>query len=156
MKRLLIFFVLFQLLLVTVDGFSQTRRLKIETQNFNEKIKKQSYPLPESEFENIINGFNEGSVSKISRYFSQQVYVSLRSGERGYYSSNQAFYLLDNFFRINEPINFQTTSRMIESSTPYLAGKLFCRFKGVIEVYQLYLSLNWNGYRWEINQISIN
>jgi len=97
-----------------------------------------------------------GNTNNISRYFAPQVYVSLRSGERGYYSSNQAYYLLDNFFKIYSPINFQTTSRMMEGSMPYLSGRLFCRFKGSMETYQVYLNLNWNGFRWEITQLSIN
>jgi len=130
---------------------STTRQFSQE----NPKIEK-SYPLPETELENIINGLSDGDISNISRYFAQQVYLSLKSGERGYYSKNQAYYLIDNFFRVYSPINFQTTSRMMEGSMPYLSGKLFCRFRGSIETYQVYLNLYWNGFRWEITQISIN
>lgn len=106
---------------------STTRRFSQE----NTKIEK-AFPAPESEFEDIIYGLSNGSTNNISRYFSSQVYISLKSGERGYYSSNQAYYLIDNFFRIYSPINFQTTSRMMEGSMPYLSGKLFCRFRGSI------------------------
>lgn len=156
MKELVYIFTLILLIVVYSIGFGQRKRQFSPQTNFQEKIEQRNYHQPEMEFENIMNGLNSGDISQISRYFSQQVYLSLRTGERGYYSNNQAYYLVDNFFRIYNPINFQTTSRMMESSTPYLAGKLFCRFKGSIEVFQLYLSLYWNGYRWEITQISIN
>lgn len=141
---------------LNLDSFGQSRKSQIPRQQFQEKTEQRSYPSPEFEIENIIAGLNDGSVSNISRYFSNQVYLSLKTGERGYYSSNQAYYLLDKFFKIYEPISFQTTAKMIESANPYLAGKLFCRFKGSIESFQFYMSLNWNGFRWEITQISIN
>lgn len=133
----------------------QKSRIKRQFLQENIKTEKQQ-PPPETEFENIIEGIVTGNVNQISRYFAQQVYISLRTGEKGYYSNNQAYYLLDNFFRVYSPINFQTTSRMIEGSMPYLSGRLFCRFKGSIETYQVYLNLYWNGFRWEITQLSIN
>lgn len=155
MKRL-IYILIIALFVISSGAYGQNKRSIIPRDHFREKTEQRNFPLPEVEFENVIDGLNTGNIAQISRYFSSQVYLSLRSGERGYYSNNQAYYLIDNFFRIYAPISFQTTSRMMESNTPYLAGKLFCRFKGSIEVFQLYLSLYWNGYRWEITQISIN
>lgn len=134
----------------------QTKRSVIPRQNFQERTEQRNFPSPVTEFENIISGLNDGNVTQISRYFASQVYLSLKSGERGYYSSNQTYYLIDNFFKLYEPVSFQSISKMTESSTPYLSGKLFSRFKGSIEVFQVYLNLAWNGYRWEITQISIN
>lgn len=151
----IIFLVLLQIFLGSLFLYGQQTRSIVPKQNLREK-EHRTQILPEAEFNNIIDGLNSGNTNQLSRYFSQQIYLSLRTGERGYYSSNQAYYLIDNFFNIYQPISFQTTSRMFESSIPYLAGKLFCRFKGSIEVFQLYLSLSWNGNRWEITQISIN
>lgn len=152
-KIIILIILLLSPIITSLNG--QTRRSTIPRQYLREK-EQRIQVLPETEFENIIDGLNNGNTNQISRYFAQQVYLSLRSGDRGYYSRNQSYYLIDNFFKVYEPINFQTTSRMIESSTPYLAGKLFCRFRGSMEVFQLYLSLSWNGYSWEITQISIN
>ena len=155
--RIKIFLLVIVLALILISDLSAQRRSSI-TRGFSQENTKieRSYPVPENEFENIINGLVSGNTNNISRYFAPQIYLSLRSGERGYYSSNQAYYLLDNFFKIYSPINFQTTSRMIEGSMPYLSGRLFCRFKGSMETYQVYLNLNWNGFRWEITQLSIN
>lgn len=155
MRENIILLLLLVLFLNVSDTFSQTGRSVIPRQNFREREQKTPI-VPQAEFENIINGLNSGNVGQISRYFAPQIYLSLKSGERGYYSTNQAYYLLENFFRIYEPFSFQTTSKVTETSTPYLAGRLFCRFKGSSEVCQLYLSLYWNGFRWEITQISIN
>ncbi|MCR4416522.1 MAG: DUF4783 domain-containing protein [Ignavibacteria bacterium] len=151
---LVIICLMFTQLVSDLDAQKRSKIIKQFSQE-NQKIEK-SFPLPETEFENIINGLSSGDINKISRHFAPQIYLSLRSGERGYHSSNQAYYLIDNFFRIYSPINFQIISRMMEGSMPYLSGKLFCRFKGSIETYQVYLNLNWNGSKWEITQISIN
>jgi len=155
--RIKIFLLIIVLALILISDLSAQRRSSI-TRGFSQENTKieRAYPAPENEFESIINGLVSGNTNNISRYFAPQVYVSLRSGERGYYSSNQAYYLLDNFFKIYSPINFQTTTRMMEGSMPYLSGRLFCRFKGSMETYQVYLNLNWNGFRWEITQLSIN
>ncbi|MCX8056490.1 MAG: DUF4783 domain-containing protein [Ignavibacteria bacterium] len=144
------------LLILGNSSFGQNKKVPPVTKHYQERVEQNTLPIPSSEFESITAGLTDGKVNQISRFFSSQVYLSLRSGERGYYSSNQAYYLIDNFFKIYEPINFQATSKMMESSTPYLAGKLYCRFKGSIEIFNLYLSLNWNGYSWEITQLSIN
>lgn len=119
------------------------------------KIQKQ-IPPPENEFENIIDALNSKNISALAQYFSSQVYLSLRTGEKGYYSNNQSFYLLDKFFSIYNPMGFQTTNRVMTGFYPYLSGKLFCKIRGIVEAYQTYISLNWNGSRWEITQITIN
>lgn len=154
--KIIVLILILAFMISGTDLLSQQRsRTNRQFLQENTKIEK-TQPQPESEFENIINGLMNGDVNQISRYFARQVYISLKTGEKGYYSNNQAYYLLDNFFRIYSPINFQTTSRMMEGSMPYLSGKLFCRFKGSIETYQVYLNLYWNGFRWEITQLSIN
>lgn len=155
MKKRLTVIALIQIILINSFLLAQTKRSFSPRQQLQEK-EYRSQVLPEAEFENIINGLNDGTVNQISRFFSAKVYLSLRTGERGYYSSNQAYYLIENFFRIYQPVSFQVTSKMSESSSPFLAGKLYCRFKGSIEVFQIYLNLYWNGSRWEITQISIN
>jgi hypothetical protein len=157
MRTKIIVLILILTFIISGSDLLSQQRSRTNRQFFQENTKiEKSQPQPETEFENIINGLINGDVNQISRYFARQVYVSLRTGEKGYYSNNQAYYLLDNFFKIYSPINFQTTSRMVEGSMPYLSGKLYCRFKGSIETYQVYLNLYWNGFRWEINQLSIN
>lgn len=119
------------------------------------KIQKQT-PPPQSEFENIINAFDQRNVSALAQYFSNQVYISLRTGEKGYYSNNQAFYLIDKFFSIYNPVGFQITNKVMTGFYPYLSGKLFCKIRGTVEIFQTYISLNWTGSSWEITQITIN
>src|SRR5690606_30903453 len=44
-------------------------------------------------FNQIENAISSGNVSLLSNYLSSQTYLSLSNGIRGYYSSNQAFYI---------------------------------------------------------------
>lgn len=158
MKTKIIFLVAILIVIVQSFDVSAQKRSKITRENFQERrIEERQMPVPNVEFQNIANGLIIGEVNQISRYFASQVYISLRTGEKGYYSSNQGHYLIENFFRIYSPINFQTTSKMIESSSPYLAGRLFCRFRSAtIEDFQVFINLHWNGFKWEIIQLLIN
>jgi hypothetical protein len=117
---------------------------------------KSTQPSPVPVFEDIISGIESGNVSVFANYFSKQIYISLNSGERGYYSSNQAFYVLQNYFNIYKPIGFKVSTRLINSLTPYCAGKLIYSFKGIKESAQVYIGLSWTNDTWEISQITFN
>lgn len=107
-------------------------------------------------FEKIIEGIEAANVSIFAHYFGKQVYISLNSGERGYYSSNQAYYVLQNYLNIYKPINFKISTRLLNSITPYCAGRLVYNFKGVRETVQVYISLTLTENNWEITQITFN
>ena len=49
-------------------------------------------------FNDIESGIVSNDVKKFSQYFSSQPYISLVNGVNGYYSSNQAFYIMEDFF----------------------------------------------------------
>lgn len=107
-------------------------------------------------FEKIIEGIETANVSAFAHYFGKQVYISLNSGERGYYSSNQAYYVLQNYLNIYRPVNFKISTRLLNSTTPYCAGRLVYNFKGVRESVQVYISLTLTENNWEITQITFN
>ncbi len=43
----------------------------------------------------------------ISKYFGQQTYFSFSNGINGYYSNNQAFYVLEDFFKLYKVTSFK-------------------------------------------------
>ena len=45
----------------------------------------------------IGNGLSSGKIASISNLFSSQIYLNLSSGVSGYYSSNQAYYVIQEF-----------------------------------------------------------
>lgn len=111
---------------------------------------------PDVVFEKIINGIANGEVSEFSDYFSSQVYLSLNSGEKGYYSKNQVFYSLQSYFHIYKPNNFKVTSKLMNSSNPYFAGKFMFNQRGKKGTVQVYIGLSLVDNRWEITQITFN
>ncbi|MCX8010375.1 MAG: DUF4783 domain-containing protein [Ignavibacteria bacterium] len=120
---------------------------------FNDKI---NFQEPLEIFDRIVEGFEDGNISRVASSFSSQIYLSLNSGERGYYSSSQAYYILQNYFKIYRVISFKLTSRLVNSPTPYCAGKLYYSFKGTKNTAQVYIGLTLIENKWEITQITIN
>jgi len=76
--------------------------------NINKKLNsKSNFHFENVIFQEIENGIVESDVSKIARYFSPKPYLSFSNGVTGYYSSNQAYYVLENFFNIYKVISFK-------------------------------------------------
>lgn len=136
--------------------FAQENRSKLKF-NFQQKQREgKEIASPENIMSRSIEAISSGNISVLSNDFARQIYLSLKSGEKGYFSNNQAFYLLQNLFSIYEPLKFHSSLKVSESSTPYIAGKLYTQFKGKIEVLQVFVGYFWNGEKWEITQISMN
>jgi hypothetical protein len=122
-------------------------------QNFNStnKVKIQSIILDELE-----SGIVNNQMQSISKYFSSQPYISLINGVNGYYSSNQAYYILKDFFNSYKVVSFRFEEKNTEGSLSYGKGEYYFEKKGKREVAHLYITLSKAGSKWYITQISIN
>ncbi len=105
-------------------------------------------------FNDIENGFNSGNVAAFSKYFSTETFLSLNIGIADYYSSNQSYYVLQNFFNINKPISFKYTSST-SGNNAYATGILNYESKSKRETAQVFISLDTSGKNWKISQITI-
>ena len=130
--------------------FSQHNNLH---QNFNStnKIKIQSIILDEIE-----SGITNNKTEVISKYFASQPYISLINGVNGYYSANQAYYILEDFFNSYRVVSFRFEEKKTEESISYGKGEYYFEKKGKREVAHLYVTLSKAGSKWYITQISIN
>ena len=104
----------------------------------------------------IENGFAKSDVSKISAFISSQVYLSFLNDVSGYYSSNQAYYILENFFQEYSVISFRFDQVNINTTTPFATGIYYYEHKGNRSEAKVYLSLKLSYDSWEITQISID
>ncbi len=111
---------------------------------------------PKAIFTKIEEGFNTGDVEKFAKFFSSQTYASLKDGVSGYYSPNQFFFILQNYFSVYKPINFRFVTSDDKSDNPYAAGYFKYEVKGVRKSSQVYISLKVIGNSWKISHISIN
>ena len=104
----------------------------------------------------IEGGITKGNIAAIFTHLSPQTYFSLTNGIRGYFSSNQAYYILEDFFKIYRVISFRFHSLQAEEGNPYATGIYFYEFKGKRETAQVYISLKNTGKSWKIIQITFN
>jgi hypothetical protein len=105
-------------------------------------------------FSEIEKGFLNGNVAVFSTYLSSQNYLSLSNGISGYYSANQSFYVLQEFFKLHKPISFRYSAKS-EGKNPYATGFLTYELRGKRETAQVFIALEFAVNSWKISQITI-
>lgn len=106
-------------------------------------------------FDKVQEGLSSGNISLFSQYFGSQILVNLRGGESGYYSQNQAYYLLENYLKQRKLARFTFSTISDSSTNPYATGSVAFNYRGNREHAQVYVSLSLVGDRWMITQINI-
>ena len=124
-----------------------------EITRFDNNVQKNSADVILTEIE---SGIAKGNVVALFKHLNPQTYLSLTTGIRGYFSSNQAYYILEDFFKVYQVRSFKFHSRQIEKGNPYATGIYFYEFKGKRETAQVYISLKNTGKSWKIIQITFN
>ncbi len=107
-------------------------------------------------FHDIESGISNNDVKKFSNYFSSQPYLSLINGVNGYYSSNQAYYIMEDFFNSFHVVSFRLEETKTEGAVSYGKGDYYYEKKGRREVAHVYVTLSKVGSKWYITQLSIN
>lgn len=106
-------------------------------------------------FENVQEGMRAENIGMFSQHFGSQVLCNLRGGGSGYYSANQAYYLLENYFRARKLVAFDLSTIGESDANPYATGSVTFNAKGAREIAQVYISLSLAGDRWVISQVNI-
>lgn len=104
----------------------------------------------------IENGIARGDVNKIIGFFGTQTYLSLTNGINGYYSSNQAYYVLEDFFSDYQASSFRFEDIQADKANMYGTGTYTFTVRGKRAEAQVYISLKQNGKKWKITQLTIN
>jgi len=119
------------------------------------KSERQYEETPGKIFNKIEEGFSLGDPEKFSKYLDAQTYASLSDGITGYYSSNQFYYILQNYFYIYKPISFRFINQNNEGENPYASGYYKFESKGIRGTAQVFISLKRFGTNWKISQVTI-
>ncbi len=106
-------------------------------------------------FSEVERGLGSGNMNGISGVFAPEVQVNLRGGENGYFSSHQAYYLLDTYLRSRRLINLSFTTIGDSELNPYATGGADLLYRGSREYVQVYVALSLSGDRWVISRINI-
>jgi len=147
MKKL--FYILIFLLSISVS-FSQTSNFtrKSETKKDNQQ--------EEIIFKEIETSIKDANVKNLSKYFGQQTYFSFSNGTNGYYSNNQAFYVVEDFFNLYKVTSFKFDYVKVDKNNSHATGKYNYDNKGQRSTAQVYISIKKIGNNWIITQFTIN
>jgi hypothetical protein len=108
-----------------------------------------------SVFQLVESALEAGNIGALSQHLGTQVFLNLRGGESGYYSANQAYYVLENYFKNRKLVQIDLTTMSESEATPYATGRAAFNVKGSREHAQIYLSLTMVGGRWVVTQINV-
>ena len=106
-------------------------------------------------FADVEKGVMTGTVAQFSRHLASQVYMQLREGESGTYSANQAYYVLQIFFRAHKSLGAKLSSFGGSETNPYATGRATFVANGIRQETQMYVSLSRHGDRWMITHLSV-
>ncbi len=106
-------------------------------------------------FEDIQAAVRSGDLSPLSRHLAKQVYLNLADVEGGFFSENQALYILKDYFRSRRVLSFKFSSSNTVEGTPYATGGGTYLHRGSQELLQVYVALKKSGDGWMISQFSV-
>jgi hypothetical protein len=115
--------------------------------------KKQSNIL--AVFHKIENGIRTSSVDEFENDLAAMVVVTIGSGERGCFSTNQAVSVLTGYYSGLHSVSFNFSRIHEECPAPYATGRLVYVRRGIQESAQVYVSLTRQKFRWVISQFNI-
>ncbi len=105
-------------------------------------------------FYSVEKGINDGNITLFSVYFGKQIYLDLRNSEKGFFSANQAHFILENFFSIHKPLSFSFSTHGFTDDIPFATGRGIFRFKNNKESFQIYIALTKYNGNWVIDKIN--
>ncbi|MBI2418137.1 MAG: DUF4783 domain-containing protein [Ignavibacteriales bacterium] len=117
-------------------------------------LQSQQPPAAEQVFASIEQGMSSGDISGFADYFSNQAYLSLSGGYNGYCSASQAFYILQNYLKLHQPVQFKFTT-INTTQSPYSTGVYTYEMKNKRGTSQVFISLRFSNNKWFISQFTI-
>jgi len=106
-------------------------------------------------FREIEAAVSSNTVNPISTYLHKQVYINLPGVEGGYFSGNQAVYILQNYFATHKIINFKFSKIRVTGISPFATGGGSYMVKGKQEILQIYVGLTKQSGQWAIAQFNV-
>ena len=106
-------------------------------------------------FHDIEEGILNGNIRNFSDHFARQVYMDLHDAQGGYYSANQASYVLQRFFGSRRLVSFKLSNIGRSESALYATGGGTFMYHSARENLQVYVSLFLIDGRWVITQFNV-
>ncbi|HEY6192136.1 MAG TPA: DUF4783 domain-containing protein [Bacteroidota bacterium] len=112
-------------------------------------------PVASSIFTDLQSGILAGDVAAFSDRLAKQVYLNLSDRESGFFSQNQALYILKDYFKTHRILSFKFTTISQVEGTPFATGGGTYLRRGNPEILQVYVALKKSGDGWVISQFSV-
>jgi hypothetical protein len=103
----------------------------------------------------IQDAISRGEMRILAQYLGPQVYLSLKGSEAGYYSANQALFVLQNYFSVHRPISFSFSTQGEVEDNPFATGRGYLNMRGIRESVQVYVSLVRHNGRWVVSEFNV-
>jgi hypothetical protein len=103
---------------------------------------KEKTGLSENIIRDIESGILQNDVKSFSRYFDKNIYITLRDGETGYFSANQAVYVLQNYFESHRFLRFSFSTVNLTDVPLYATGGGTYLAKGSQANVQVYITVS--------------
>jgi hypothetical protein len=106
-------------------------------------------------FTEIADGLSSADISRFSSRFASQVHMTLRGGESGLFSANQAYTLLQGYLKEKAPSQCTFAPASDTAAAPYATGGIQLTSRGRREKAQVYVALARSHDRWVITHFTI-
>lgn len=105
-------------------------------------------------FKSVEQGIKNSNVSFFSGFLGKQIYLSLKDGESGVFSANQAYYILQKYLSNRKIVSFHFTSFGYAEKIPFAVGSLVFKYKSSHVYTNVYISLTYVDEQWVIDKIN--
>jgi hypothetical protein len=106
-------------------------------------------------FDRIEKGILGGAVETFAQYLAPQVSISINGDRACWYSTNQAYSILKNYFGLRRTLSFAFTTRQESEQRAFATGGGRFIKRGTKETIQIYITLKCIEEKWVITQIHL-
>jgi len=107
-------------------------------------------------FMNISDGLTYSNATYITPYFGNEVYLNMKSDEKGYFNTEQSRFIVENFLSNNPVSSFRWKASSHSDNYAFAIGKYKYQKDGFINTYTISVSLKYFNELWIIDQVIVN
>lgn len=160
MKRFFIFivFLFFQNIVVNIigDNTLSAQDSWWKEKKYKSEAKRQKFAICKKVFVTLSDAINYNNPYTFLNYYNDEIYLNFLNNEKGYYTSSQTYYIIENFFYTYPVSSFKWKISSRSESYAFAKGKYKYKLNGFINSFSLSISLKYINGKWLIDQIIVS
>ena len=153
--RKLIFYVILLMSFADIQFISAQQAKHLPSLKYPESSQELEAEKINAIFHDVENALSPNDIDLLTQHIFKQVKLTLRDAENGYFSENQAIYIIKNYFATHKVVNFKFTLSRISGEPPFATGGGYWNIKGKQEKFQVYITVTERDKRWVLAQFII-